>query len=234
MGQELFPKQRLWTSLSLSAGRWQTWALVFVYFTAFGGFIALTAWLPRFWTSFFSLSVRTAGILTLAYSTLASLARVAGGRISDGLGGERTGVAALAVMAAGAVSVTVSRDAWFSLAGVLVMALGMGAANAAVFKMVPQKVPWAVGGAAGWVGGIGAFGGFVFPNALSLFLGRGIPVAVTGATAAAWTAAAGEPAVAFRSGDPGYAAGFSVFIALAVLSAAAVVILGKLADAERK
>jgi NNP family nitrate/nitrite transporter-like MFS transporter len=230
-GQELFPKQKLWTSLSLSAGRWQTWALVVVYFTTFGGFIALTAWLPKYWTSLFSLPVRTAGLLTLAYSTLASLVRVAGGRISDRLGGEKTAIAALGVMAAGAVSMTLSRDVWLSLAGVLVMAAGMGVTNAAVFKLVPQRVPWAVGGAAGWVGGIGAFGGFVFPNVFSLFLGRTPSVAVTGASAAGWASAVGgasaadgraaeaaSTAAAVRSGDPGYAAGFAIFIALAVLS----------------
>jgi NNP family nitrate/nitrite transporter-like MFS transporter len=240
-GQELFPKQNLWTGLALSAGRWQTWALVAVYFTTFGGFIALTAWLPRYWTSFFSLPVRTAGVLTLAYSTFASLVRVAGGRISDRAGGEKTAVVALSVLSAGAVVATVSRDAWLSLAGILLMAAGMGAANAAVFKLVPQRVPWAVGGAAGWVGGLGAFGGFVFPNALSLFLGRAPAVAVTGASATAWVAAASGAspaggkwafgaAAAARSGDPGYAAGFAVFAAFAVLSIAMVLTLKRSAE----
>jgi NNP family nitrate/nitrite transporter-like MFS transporter len=43
----------------------------------------------------------------------------------------------------------------------------MGICNAAVFKMVPQAVPKAVGGAAGWVGGLGAFGGFAIPPMLA-------------------------------------------------------------------
>jgi NNP family nitrate/nitrite transporter-like MFS transporter len=246
-GQELFPKQRLWTGLALSAGRWQTWALVVVYFTTFGGFIALTAWLPRYWTSLFSLPVRTAGLLTLAYSTLASLVRVAGGKVSDRLGGEKTAIAALAFMAAGSIVMTLSRDVWLSLTGVLVMAAGMGVANAAVFKLVPQRVPWAVGGAAGWVGGIGAFGGFVFPNVLSLFLGRTPSVAVTGASSTAWasavsgaspaggdwetSAAAGAASTAaLRSGDPGYAIGFTIFIALAILSIVIVLVLKRSAE----
>jgi hypothetical protein len=153
---------------------------------------------------------------------------------------------ALAVLAAGSILMTLSRDVWLSLAGVLVMAAGMGVANAAVFKLVPQKVPWAVGGASGWVGGIGAFGGFVFPNVLSLFLGRASSVAVTGASPAAWASAvsgaspgggsagsgaAGEAsAAALLSGDPGYAIGFSIFIALAVLSIAIALVLKKSAE----
>jgi NNP family nitrate/nitrite transporter-like MFS transporter len=46
---------------------------------------------------------------------------------------------------------------------VILLASGMGVNNAAVFKLVPHYVPKAIGGAAGWVGGIGAFGGFVIP-----------------------------------------------------------------------
>ena len=72
------------------------------------------------------------------------------------------------------------------------MAIGMGISNAAVFKLVPQEVPEAVGGAAGWVGGLGAFGGFVIPPIMGAFV--------------RW------------QGDPGYALGFVVFIALALVS----------------
>ena len=45
----------------------------------------------------------------------------------------------------------------------MLIGLGMGLANAAVFKMVPKYVPHAVGGASGLVGGLGALGGFVIP-----------------------------------------------------------------------
>ncbi|MFN4181752.1 MAG: hypothetical protein ACK4G3_00855 [bacterium] len=44
----------------------------------------------------------------------------------------------------------------------------MGISNAAVFKLVPQLVPEAIGGAAGWVGGLGAFGGFAIPPIMGL------------------------------------------------------------------
>jgi MFS transporter, NNP family, nitrate/nitrite transporter len=80
----------------------------------------------------------------------------------------------------------------------LVMAVAMGVANAAVFKLVPQAVPEAVGGAAGWVGGIGAIGGFVLPNLLAFFLNIG-PV--------------------------GYARGFLVFTVLALASVWAIALI---------
>ena len=56
-GQELFPAGNLKTSLLASARIWKTWALVLIYFTTFGGFVALTAWLPTYWTQFFGLSM---------------------------------------------------------------------------------------------------------------------------------------------------------------------------------
>ncbi len=72
----------------------------------------------------------------------------------------------------------------------ILLGLGMGVGNAAVFKLVSQAVPEAVGGASGWVGGLGAFGGFVFPPILGAFV--------------RWL------------GEPGYAAGFVLFIGLAI------------------
>jgi NNP family nitrate/nitrite transporter-like MFS transporter len=39
-----------------------------------------------------------------------------------------------------------------ALPGEILLAIGMGVCNAAVFKLVPQEVPQAVGGAAGWEG----------------------------------------------------------------------------------
>ena len=88
-----------------------------------------------------------------------------------------------------------------SVFGVVLLALGMGTINAAVFKLMPQYVPNAVGGAAGWIGGLGAFGGFAIPPVMGAFV-RAI-------------------------GPRGYATGFVVFILLAALSLAIAVWLGR-------
>lgn len=47
-GQEIFPAKSTKESLLLSAKVWKTWLLVGIYFTTFGGFIAMTSWLPTF------------------------------------------------------------------------------------------------------------------------------------------------------------------------------------------
>lgn len=193
-GQELFPAGSLRASLTTSARVWKTWALVWIYFTTFGGFIALTAWLPTYWTHNFGTTMVVAGLLTGIYSVLTSLVRILGGVISDRLeeGGENTAILALLILLVGSIVMMVSDRFELAVPGILLMAFGMGITNAAVFKIVPQAVPKAVGGAAGWVGGLGAFGGFVIPPAMA-FAVRDL-------------------------GDPGYAVGFVIFVFLALFS----------------
>jgi NNP family nitrate/nitrite transporter-like MFS transporter len=195
-GQELFPAKTTLETLKISAGVWQTWALVGVYFTTFGGFVALTSWLPTYWTSAFAIGVVGAGLLTAMYSLTASGMRIVGGVLADSLyeGGQNGSILSLLIMLSGAIVMTTALSFELAIPGVLLLAIGMGIANAAVFKIVPQVVPQAVGGAAGWVGGLGAFGGFVIP-----------------------------PMMAFAVKDlgrPGYAIGFIIFVVLALLSLA--------------
>ncbi len=191
-GQELFPQGRLNDSLARSARNWKTWTLVAIYFTTFGGFIALTSWLPTYWHEFFGKPAVTAGILTAAYSITASLTRVFGGRFADKVGGEVATLLALAVMLIGAVGMAFSYNFTLSFAAVILMALGMGVGNASVFKLVPQYVPQAVGGASGWVGGLGAFGGFTMPPILG--------------------------AIVSSRGSAGYPGGFTLFIVLGLIA----------------
>jgi len=188
-GQELFPAGGAAESLLIAARVWKTWALVLIYFTTFGGFIALTAWFPTYWVSFHGLGLGAAGLLTAVYSVGASLIRVAGGSVADRVGGEATASGSLLIVLAGALLLTVSHAVAPAAAGAVLMAIGMGVANAAVFRLVPQEVKEAVGGAAGWVGGLGAFGGFAIPPVLGAFVRA--------------------------QGSTGYATGFSTFVVLA-------------------
>ncbi|MBU3155610.1 MFS transporter [Clostridium estertheticum] len=171
-GQELFPNNKISESLMISARTWKTWALVVIYFTTFGGFLALTSWLPTYWMSFFKLSLKMAGALTAMYSISASITRIYGGKIADKFGGESTSIIALIIMLSGAVCMTITSSIPLAVLGVLLLAVGMGVTNAAVFKILPKEVPHAIGGAAGWVGGLGAFGGFVIPPLMASFIDK--------------------------------------------------------------
>ncbi|MGO8916205.1 MAG: MFS transporter [Stellaceae bacterium] len=195
-GQELFPNERVWQAVITAAEDPRSWGLIALYFVSFGGFLALTAWFPTYWINLHHMSVKSAALLGgMGFSLLAAIIRVFGGVLSERIGGERTAILAFVGVLAGALILTYVDDFNSALAGELLIALGMGVGNAAVFKMVPKYVPEAVGGAAGLVGGLGALGGFVIPP----FLG----------------------AVVDAMGVQGYSGGFFAYV---VLAAVAVVI----------
>lgn len=198
-GQEVFPEGTPRESLHRSATVWKTWPLVALYFTTFGGFLALTAWFPTYWAEFFGFEMGTAGLLTGLFSVYASLIRVPGGSLADRIGGERTAILALTSLLAGATLLTVTGTFEIALVGTALIGTGLGVNNAAVFKKVPEEVPEAVSGASGWVGGLGAFGGFVLPPIMGWFVGS--------------------------MGSVGYARGFSTFVVLALLSLVLVYVL---------
>jgi len=170
-GEELLPSGGAADSLKKAGASWRTWILTFFYFINFGGFIALTVWFPTYWAEFFNIGLVAAGFLTAAYSLSSSLLRVLGGWIADRSSGETVTLLSFLIVIAGSVMmVLVSESFLLALSGQMLMALGMGFANAAVFKLVPRYTPAAVGGASGLVGGLGAFGGFVIPPFMGLFV----------------------------------------------------------------
>ena len=137
-GQELFPQDNAFKTLAAAARKWRTWPLVVLYFTTFGGFLALTAWLPIYWQTYFHSTHWTAVLLTAGFSLLASLIRVPGGGWADSRGGETVAVASLAVLLLGALLMTLSSTFAVAVVGEVLVAIGMGVNNAAVFWMVPQ------------------------------------------------------------------------------------------------
>jgi len=192
-GEELVPSGTAMESIKKAGSDWRTWVLTYFYFVTFGGFIALTVWLPTYWAELFGTGLVRAGLLTALYSLSASLLRVLGGYASDRIGGEKIILISFLTVGIGALLMFLAlQSASLALAGEMIIALGMGFANAAVFKLVPKYSPAAVGGAAGIVGGLGAFGGFVIPLLMGLFVKI--------------------------NGHSGYAQGFSVFVVMAVMA----------------
>jgi len=192
LGQEIFPSGGVKDSLINSAKVKNTWALVVLYFTTFGGFIALTAWFPTYWNQFQGFSGVKAGLFTAIFSLLASLLRVPGGSFADKAGGEKMSLLAMVLVLLSAIVLSITQSSVIGILAAIVLAAGMGFNNAAVFKLVPHYVPKSVGGAAGWVGGLGAFGGFVIPPVMG--------------------------AIADSYGKIGYARGFFVFVLLAAIN----------------
>jgi len=167
-GGETIPSGSAKDGLLAAARLPATWALVAFYFLSFGGFLALTAWLPTYWHAMYGASLATAGLLTAMFSILAALVRVGGGVASDRLPIRYALAGNFGLMFVGLVIVGFSHNLPISLVGTILIAAGMGLQNAIVFKLLPIYVPNAVGGASGWVGGIGALGGFVLPPLMGI------------------------------------------------------------------
>jgi NNP family nitrate/nitrite transporter-like MFS transporter len=148
-----------------------TWVLVFFYFLSFGGFLAFTSWLPTYWHGMYGSSLREAGLLTATFSLLSALIRVPGGLLSDRISIKYALHGNFLLMLVGILGLSFSETFWLSLVSSIAVALGMGLQNAIVFKLLPRYVPDAVGGASGWIGGLGALGGFVIPPVIGAVTG---------------------------------------------------------------
>ena len=201
-GGEFAPTGGAWAGLKLAARIPATWMLVFFYFLSFGGFLAFTSWLPTFWSSMYGTSLAQAGVLTATFSLLSALIRVPGGLLSDRISIKYALPGNFLLMLAGSLVLSFSQTFAVSLVATLAVAAGMGLQNAIVFKLLPRYVPDAVGGASGWIGGLGALGGFVIPPVM------GVVTGMVGGTA-------------------GYARGFLPFAVLVVLALPVVTVLSR-------
>lgn len=192
-GQDLFPSGTIKQSLALSARIAKTWILVALYFSTFGGFLALTSWYPTVWRNLYGFDPIKAGIYTaLIFSMLSAASRVVTGPFADRLGGRVLCKLAMLLLALGALGVMFIDGLGWCIFFTVVIAVAMGVNNAAVFKLLPLYVPQAVGGASGWIGGIGAFSGFLLPMLMGWFVDMG--------------------------GSPWYRLGFVVFVAMALIN----------------
>jgi MFS transporter, NNP family, nitrate/nitrite transporter len=145
-----------------------SWILSLYYFLTFGGFVAMSIYLPTFLTEMFGLTPTDAGLRTAGFAVLATAARPFGGTLADKVGGERILQWVFPFTAAMAIFMACPLISTFTI-GALGMALAIGLGNGAVFKLVPQYFPATVGAVTGLVGAAGGLGGFFPPLALGFF-----------------------------------------------------------------
>lgn len=166
-------RHQSWREPLKNAARYKTtWRLTMLYFMSFGGFLALLAWLPQYWHHNYHLSLVTAGSINLLFTLLASLTRIAGGWLQDRQSATLLVPINLVIIMAGSVFMATSHSLGLSLAGLGILTIGLGLQNGSTFKLVAMWLPQVIGGASGWVGGIGALGGFVLPPIMAL-IGHG-------------------------------------------------------------
>jgi NNP family nitrate/nitrite transporter-like MFS transporter len=159
------PPQSPTEAIALFFKRPMTWLLSLLYFQTFGGFVALSIYMPLLLKETFNLSASDAGFRTAMFVILATAARPLGGFCSDKLGSSRVVTASLLGLIPCGFILTSSDLGYFTV-GALGAAFCLGLGNGAVFKLVPHYFPAEVGTVTGLVGAAGGMGGFFPPLVL--------------------------------------------------------------------
>lgn len=144
----------------------RVWRFSLYYVVVFGAYVALSAWLPKYYVDVYGLDLKHAALLTTIFIFPASLLRPLGGFLSDKFGPRVVMklMFALIFIPSVVLSLPVLELPVGTFTALLfVMAVGMGIGKAAVYKYIPQYYPSDVGAVGGLVGMFGALGGFVLP-----------------------------------------------------------------------
>jgi NNP family nitrate/nitrite transporter-like MFS transporter len=140
----------------------------------FGAYVALSAWLPKFYVDTFGISLSTAALLTATFILPAGLLRPLGGYLSDRYGPRAVTYAVFIGMTLSLTALSLPGH-WLGLSSfvslMFVLACAMGIGKASVYKYIPDYFPNDVGAVGGVVGMLGALGGFFLPPVFGL-LGR--------------------------------------------------------------
>ncbi|HET7744517.1 MAG TPA: MFS transporter [Gaiellaceae bacterium] len=152
--------------LTVLRSGWRLYRLAFFYFITFGGFVAAFLLLPTVLQDWFDFSKGEASARAAGFVIAATLARPAGGWISDRYGAYPVLVlvfAAVAIDAAVLATIAPTPRIVPITIAFLTLGVALGAGSGAVFKLVPLEFPKDAGAAAGIVGAAGGLGGFFPP-----------------------------------------------------------------------
>ena len=144
------------------------WVLSLFYFVTFGGFVAISVYLPTYLVDTLGLSRADAAARTAGFVAVATIGRPLGGLLADRWGGPPVlnGVflttALLAIVLAFQPSLPLLTLAFLGIAA------GLGLGNGAVFKLVAVLFPGQTGAVTGLVGAAGGLGGFFPPILMGL------------------------------------------------------------------
>lgn len=161
----------------------RVWRFSLYYVVVFGAYVALAAWLPKYYVDVYDLSLSSAALLTALFIFPASLLRPFGGIAADKFGARKVMYATFGVMLVSSgilmmpygyivlnrIDGTTSEILPWSVNAtvftilVFLMGVAMGFGKAAVYKHIPEYFPNDVGAVGGLVGSLGALGGFFLP-----------------------------------------------------------------------
>ncbi len=145
-----------------------TWMLSLFYFLTFGGFVALSIYLPTFLVQAYGLDLPDAAARAAGFVVIATLARPVGGFLADRIGGAGTLNGVFPVVALLAAVLAFLPGMVLLTVAFLGIAAALGVGNGAVFKLVAERFPQTAGAVSGLVGAAGGLGGFFPPIVMGL------------------------------------------------------------------
>ena len=159
----------------------RVWRFGLYYYFVFGGFLALTLWLPQYYVGEYGLDLKTASFVTLLFTLPAAIIRALGGWFADNFGARRMNwlvfwvcLVCLFFLSYPPTTMTIhgiERDLfldirislWMFVLLTFVVGLAMGFGTASIYRMIYDYYPENVGAVGGAVSAIGALGGFSLP-----------------------------------------------------------------------
>ena len=143
----------------------RVWRFSLYYVAVFGAYVALSAWLPKYYMDVYDVSLTKAGLLTALFIFPASLLRPFGGWFSDKFGPRRAMYFTFGLMVVTSALLSVPRllGLWAFVVVIFLLGCSMGIGKAAVYKHIPDYFPTNVGSVGGLVGMLGGLGGFFLP-----------------------------------------------------------------------
>lgn len=159
----------------------RVWRFGLYYYFVFGGFLALTLWLPQYYVGEYGLDLKTASFVTLLFTLPAATIRALGGWFADNFGARRINwlvfwvcLVCLFFLSYPPTTMTIhgiERDLfldirislWMFVLLTFVVGLAMGFGKASIFRIIYDYYPENVGVVGGAVSAIGALGGFSLP-----------------------------------------------------------------------
>ncbi|HVX81120.1 MAG TPA: MFS transporter [Devosiaceae bacterium] len=159
----------------------RVWKYCQYYSIVFGGFTALSIWMPQYFKSEYGFSIGEAALLAACFALPAGLFRALGGWLSDRFGAHAVTWWVLWVAwiclfilsyphteltihtVRGSLTFAIVLPVWFFTAVLFALGIALACGMASTFKYIGDDFPESMGVVSGVVGMMGGLGGFLLP-----------------------------------------------------------------------